>query len=141
MTLKRTFRLAASLRSTRAKSGKACPAVDARSVAVFPRGQTRSVCAEIRLKILKVSPSGARSSVVPTVERQRIFPALRSSATSVPHGGLLQGMPSFESAILRVIAKGAPICRPKSTPGGASKSSASALGINLTIWMAWVVLA
>ncbi len=36
-------------------------------------------------------PSGARSSVVPTLERQRILPAFRSTATISPHGGLLHG--------------------------------------------------
>src|ERR1700692_1200624 len=57
---------------------------------------------------LKASPSGARSSEVPTLERQRIFPPFRSTATSVPHGGLVQSSPSFDIATTRVIAKGAP---------------------------------
>src|SRR5215831_7718595 len=68
---------------------------------------------------LKASPSEERSSVVPTAERQRILPALRSTATSIPHGGLLQGNPSRDSATTRVIANGAPRWGPKSTPGGA----------------------
>src|SRR5258708_5237458 len=63
---------------------------------------------------LKATPSGARSSVVPTDERQRIFPAFKSTATSVPHGGLLQGRPSGDNATARVIAKGAPRCGPSS---------------------------
>ena len=63
---------------------------------------------------LKAIPSGARSSAVPTDDCQRILPAFRSTATSVPHGGLLHGMPSGETATARVIAKGAPRCSPKS---------------------------
>jgi hypothetical protein len=61
-------------------------------------------------------PSGALSSDVPTVDRQRIFPAFRSTATVSPHGGLLQGTPSGDIARRRVIAKGAPRCSPNSNP-------------------------
>src|SRR5258708_26428493 len=43
---------------------------------------------------LKAMPSGALSSAVPTVDCHRILPALRSSATITPQGGLLQGMPT-----------------------------------------------
>src|SRR4029077_13906896 len=43
---------------------------------------------------LKAIPSGARSSEVPTDERHRTFPAFKSTATSVPHGGLLQSRPN-----------------------------------------------
>src|SRR5450756_1255536 len=80
---------------------------------------------------LNAIPSGARSSVVPTDERQIIFPAFRSTATIAPHGGLLQSIPSGDIATMRVIAKGAPCCGPKSVPDGGLKPSASALGINL----------
>src|SRR4029077_2208885 len=59
---------------------------------------------------LKAIPSGARSSDVPTDDRHRILPALRSTATILPHGGLLHKRPSGEIATLRVIAKGAPCC-------------------------------
>src|ERR1700678_3898709 len=82
---------------------------------------------------LKANPSGALSSVVPTGDCQRIFPALRSTATNAPHGGLLHGIPRGDIATTRVIAKGAPSCGPNSTPGGGLKPSASAPGINFTI--------
>src|ERR1700683_3328218 len=75
---------------------------------------------------LKANPSGALSSVVPTADCQRIFPALRSTATNAPHGGLLHGIPRGDIATTRVIAKGAPSCGPNSTPGGGLKPSASA---------------
>src|SRR6202042_3948440 len=83
---------------------------------------------------LKASPSGALSSVVPTDDCQRIFPALRSTATIAPHGGLLHGKPRGEIASVRVIAKGAPCCTPNSVPGGGLKPSASAPGIKFTMW-------
>src|SRR5713101_4720836 len=82
---------------------------------------------------LKAIPSGARSSEVPTDDRQRILPAFKSTATSSPHGGLLHKRPKGEIATARVIANGAPRCGPKSCPGGGLKPSASALGINLTM--------
>ena len=91
--------------------------------------------------VLKASPSGALSSVVPTDDCQRIFPALRSTATSAPHGGLLHNPPRLDFATTRVIANGAPRCGPKSLPGGVLKPSASARGINLTICTARLVLA
>src|SRR5260221_2710069 len=72
---------------------------------------------------LKAIPSGARSSVVPTDDFQRIFPAFKSTATIVPHGGLLQRSPSGESATARVIANGAPRRGPKSLPGRGLKPS------------------
>src|ERR1700687_1887366 len=53
---------------------------------------------------LKAIPSGARSSAVPPDDRQRILPALKSTATSAPHGGLLQRMPSGDVATERVHA-------------------------------------
>jgi hypothetical protein len=63
---------------------------------------------------LKAIPSGARSSAVPTGDRQRIFPAFRSTATIAPHGGLLHNMPNGDIATARVIANGAPCCGPNS---------------------------
>src|ERR1700688_2318591 len=90
---------------------------------------------------LKASPSGALSSDVPTDDCQRIFPALRSTATNAPHGGLLHGNPRGEIATMRVIAKGAPSCCPSSVQGGGLNPSASARGVNLTICTARLVLA
>jgi hypothetical protein len=52
------------------------------------------------------TPSGGRSSVVPTLDCQRILPALRSTATRTPHGGALHGVPSGELAMERLTAKG-----------------------------------
>src|SRR6185437_2591806 len=53
---------------------------------------------------LKAMPSGALSSAVPTEDCQSILPALRSTATIAPQGGLLQRRPSGEIASWRVIA-------------------------------------
>src|SRR6266702_4432214 len=88
----------------------------------------------------KAMPSGARSSVVPTRERQIIFPPLRSTATISPHGGLLHNRPSGESASARVIANGAPCCWPKSWPGGGLKPLASSRRITLTVGPAALVV-
>src|ERR1700730_14174873 len=85
---------------------------------------------------LNASPSGARSSVVPTDERQRILPAFRSTATIAPHGGLLHNRPRGDNATTRVSANGAPSCGPKSVPGGGLKPSASLRGNSLVMWNA-----
>ena len=73
------------------------------------------------------------SSVVPTGDCQRILPALRSTATSTPHGGGLQGRPSGDNATARVMANGAPRCGPKSCPAGALKPLTCAAGISVTM--------
>src|SRR5664279_4103124 len=80
---------------------------------------------------LNAIPSGARSSVVPTGDFQRILPAFKSTATIAPHGGLLQSRPNGDIATARVIAKGAPCCDPKSRPDAGLKTSASARGMSL----------
>src|SRR5262249_25930601 len=68
---------------------------------------------------LKAMPNGARSSLVPTGDRHRILPALRSTATSMLHGDLLQRKANRDRAASRVMEKGAPGGGRKSTRGAA----------------------
>src|SRR6478672_13103562 len=59
---------------------------------------------------------GALSREVPSGFSQAILPAARSTATSLPHGGAMQGAPSGESSSLRRIAYGVPAWRANSQP-------------------------
>src|SRR6202795_4375414 len=75
---------------------------------------------------------------LPNGTSQTFFPSNRSTAATVPHGGVLQGSPLGESNGVRNIAYGAPVCRANS-PCRRSESlaflraaSSSARGISFT---------
>src|SRR4051812_33199017 len=68
------------------------------------------------MPVARARPSGAISSLVPTFDSHSTLPALRSTATIAPQGGLLQSMPSGDVTSARVMAKGAPRCAPTGRP-------------------------
>src|SRR5215470_15576554 len=117
----------APLRPSKARRYASIAPVNTRPPPVTSAPLTRPV------PVASATPNGARSSVVPTDDCQRILPAFRSTATSAPQGGALHGIPSGETRISRVAANGAPSCGPNSTPEAIFALSTCALGISLTV--------
>ena len=79
--------------------------------------------------------AGARFLIVPRGFCQTILPLPKSTATSLPHGGLVQGRFKGERKIRRAMEYGVPrclaICHPFKSPDSLSRAN-FALGISLT---------